>query len=290
MFKIFLHFAIVSIGTISLNAQNCQSNFITDAGPDINVCEGGSVNLGGVIGGDATKAVWRGGKGTFSPDRQTLSAEYTPDISENNLTIVLTLVSSKPGMEDCVPGRDDIKVTVNSAPVIEAGENVSMCPGQIIELSAKLVSGDAEKFIWSSTGTGSFKDPNSLTTNYNPSQQDIINGGCTVTLVAKPYGVCLPYSDALSISIPPTIKVTSEEQVNYEDGKPVKLGISVNKNEVEVQWKTTGSGNFNNLTSLQTNYTPSEQDRQKSKILLTVIVSPLGNSCPVVKEIILNMN
>jgi len=48
-------------------AQDCKAHFEVNAGPNIDVCESGTVQLHGIIGGDATTAAWRGGKGTLIP-------------------------------------------------------------------------------------------------------------------------------------------------------------------------------------------------------------------------------
>src|SRR5438094_330962 len=86
-------------------AQDCKGHFEVNAGPDIDVCEGGTVQLHGIIGGDATKAAWRGGKGTFTPGRFSVETEYTPSEEEKSSGLVLTLVASNPDMKDCPPAR-----------------------------------------------------------------------------------------------------------------------------------------------------------------------------------------
>jgi len=65
---------LLSACTMGLHAQDCNAHFEVNAGPDINVCETGSVNLGATTGGDVTRASWHGGKGTFVPNRNTLDA------------------------------------------------------------------------------------------------------------------------------------------------------------------------------------------------------------------------
>ena len=223
MYKILSLFVLLGIGISGLFTQNCKANFEADAGPDIDVCEGGSVNLNGIIGGDANNAVWRGGKGTFNPNRNALQVEYTPDSSEIDYKVVLTLVASNPNFSDCIPGRDAITITVNTQPVLEAGENKMICTGQSVELSGKLISGKAEKYIWKTSGTGTFSDSKNLITTYFPSEADIQKGGCAVKLIAKPFGVCMSDSDALSISIVPPVNVTVPEQINYIGHGPIKI-------------------------------------------------------------------
>ena len=270
--------------------QNCKANFEADAGPDIDVCEGGSVNLNGIIGGDANNAVWRGGKGTFNPNRNALQVEYTPDSSEIDYKVVLTLVASNPNFSDCIPGRDAITITVNTQPVLEAGENKMICTGQSVELSGKLISGKAEKYIWKTSGTGTFSDSKNLITTYFPSEADIQKGGCAVKLIAKPFGVCMSDSDALSISIVPPVNVTVPEQINYIGHGPIKIKATVDNSVVNVHWESTGSGAFNKSNTLENTYIPSDQDLQKNTIKISISTTREGTNCETTKVISVNMH
>ena len=270
--------------------QNCKANFEADAGPDIDVCEGGSVNLNGIIGGDASNAVWRGGKGTFFPNRNALLAEYTPDSSEIDHTVVLTLVASNPNFSDCIPGRDAITITVNTQPVLEAGENKMICPGQSVELSGKLISGKAEKYIWKTSGTGTFSDTKNPVTTYFPSEADIQKGGCAVKLIAKPFGVCMPDSDALSISIVSPVNLTVQEQINYTGNGPIKLKAIADNAVANVRWESTGTGTFGKSNLLENTYIPSDQDLQKNTIKISISVDRENTNCETTKVISVNMH
>lgn len=290
MYKILSLFVLLGIGNNELYTQNCKANFEADAGPDIDVCEGGSVNLNGIIGGDANKAVWRGGKGTFNPNRNALQVEYTPDSSEIDHSVVLTLVASNPDFSDCIPGRDAITITVNSQPVLEAGVNTIICPGQSVELSGKLISGKAEKYIWKTAGTGTFSDNKNLNTTYFPSEADIQAGGCAVKLIAKPFGVCMSDSDALSISIVQPVNVTVPELIDYTGNGPIKIKVTADNSVENVHWESTGTGSFNKSNTLENAYTPSDKDLLMKIINISISLTRVDADCETTKVISVNMN
>src|SRR5258706_7955581 len=79
-----------------VKSQDCKTHYEANAGPDINVCEGGTVQLNGTFGGDATEATWHGGKGIFLPGRNSAETEYTPAAEETGKNVVLTLMADNP--------------------------------------------------------------------------------------------------------------------------------------------------------------------------------------------------
>ena len=184
---------------INVSAQDCNAKFEVNAGPDIDVCESGSVGLNGIIGGDATEAVWRGGKGTFTPDRKALNAEYTPAPEEIGSGVVLVLVASDPKMK-CTPARSEIKITVNAQPKSNAGENIHACEGMAVQMKGS-ITGKAKELVWQSNGSGKFDDAGKADAKYFPSEKDIQNGGCSINLIAVPYGVCIPDTSTMILMI-----------------------------------------------------------------------------------------
>ena len=141
-------FAIVMFGFFTSYAQekDCTAKFEVNAGPDIDVCEGGQVNLFGSIGGDATKAVWRGGKGEVLPSRDSLEIHYVPTPEEYEKGVILILVANNPKL-NCPPARSQVAVRVNNQPKADAGANQRLCSGGIAKMSGK-VEGKAKEIIW----------------------------------------------------------------------------------------------------------------------------------------------
>ncbi len=274
---------ICCLASLSIRAQNCNAKFEVNAGPDIDVCENGSVGLNGIIGGDATEAIWRGGKGTFAPDRKALNAEYTPAQEEIGSGVVLILVASNSKMKDCQPARSEIKITVNSQPKANAGDNIRACEGKPIELHGS-ITGKAKKTSWVSHGSGTFENENSLIATYHPSEKDIMNGGCSIDLVAEPFGVCLADTSTMILMIDkgPDFVIGDAKA---EEGKPVKLSISTKDNPGKIQWTSEGSGTFSAVNAAAVTYTPSAADYSRGKILVNVEVTDQKGVCSLKKNL-----
>lgn len=181
------------------HAQNCKSKFESSAGPDIDVCAGGQVNLNGIIGGDASKGIWKGGKGIFEPSRNSTEVHYFPAEDEKG-NVVLTLEAFNPKFPDCVPARSNITLTLHREPHVTAGENLRIQPGSTAQLQGTS-TGDAKQLTWKTAGTGTFTNVHQLNALYTPSKTDIKNGGCSLTLVAEPFPGCPPDNASISLSI-----------------------------------------------------------------------------------------
>lgn len=134
----------VSIEEYEINevSNACTDPVIVDAGPDINVCIFGDVSLSGLISGAVTTGQWKGGSGTFYPDRYDLNAVYTPDPGEANIIVVLTLVSDDPG-GDCTADSAVVNITVDDAIAVDAGPDIAVCISGSVSLSGIVTGGSA---------------------------------------------------------------------------------------------------------------------------------------------------
>ncbi len=121
-----------------------------DAGADIRICSSVSSfpPLDGSIGGAATSATWSGGAGTFSPNANTLDATYVPSPSElasaDDITLILT-TNDPAGL--CPPVSDTLLYVIDSASVVDAGPDQTVCATDTIFLHATL-SGVATSMVW----------------------------------------------------------------------------------------------------------------------------------------------
>ena len=86
---------------------------------------------------------------------------------------------------------------------VNVGPGVSACSGDIIPLKAVL-SGSATSVVWSTSGTGSFSNPTSLSTTYTPSAADIAKGSVLLTATTNDpdgAGVCQVATSSLIATI-----------------------------------------------------------------------------------------
>ncbi len=116
---------------------------IANTGGPYTTCYGTPIVLNGSIGGSASSAQWIGGAGTFSPNRNTLNATYTPALSESGTSVSLTLKTDDP-IGVCTFVEAITTLTVNPLPAAITG-TANVCVGLTTTLANATAGGS-----WSS--------------------------------------------------------------------------------------------------------------------------------------------
>jgi PKD repeat protein len=111
-----------------------------NAGIDQTICAGGTVTLAGVIGGSAAVGTWSAASGSFSSST-SMSSVYTPTITSG--TITLTLTTDDPS-GPCPFVSDQVVLTVNPLPNVDAGLDQEICAGS----SISLIGNGANSYDW----------------------------------------------------------------------------------------------------------------------------------------------
>src|SRR6185369_2659033 len=184
--------AVSDAMTITVNAP-----VSANAGTDQTVCGvlAVSLNANVVIGGN-----WTGGSGTFTPNRTTANATYTPAAGEIGTTIALTWNAPDPdGAGPCTAAADAMTITVNAPVTANAGTDQSICGASVVSLNANLITGGN----WTG-GTGTFNPGrNAANATYTPTAAEI---GTTITLTWNApdpdgAGPCAAATDAMTITL-----------------------------------------------------------------------------------------
>jgi len=262
-----------------------------EAGSPITVCEGDPVPVSGTIGGSATSATWSSsGTGLFD-DATSLNAIYTPsagDIAAG--TVTLTLTTNDPAGV-CGPVSDDVVITINPLPEVDAGAPQSICAGSSVTLAGS-IGGAATSATWSSSGTGLFDNATSLNAVYTPSEDDIAAGTVTLTLTTNdPAGPCGSVSDDVVITIEPIATVEAGDPIITCDADPVQLNGSIGGSATSAIWSSSGTGLFDDATSLDAIYTPSAGDIAAGTVTLTLTTNDPAGACPSVSDnVVLTIN
>jgi gliding motility-associated-like protein len=172
---------------------------VTAAGADQTVCANNSaVMLSGSVTGGAGTGTWStSGDGTFTPDNVTLNATYNPgpnDSLTGNVMLVLTATQA------CLANTDTLVVTITPAPVVNAGNDQTICGGNGVQLSGSVTV--ASGAMWTTSGDGTFM-PNDSTLNamYVPGPNDISSGIAILWLTSTGNGLCNAVMDSMSITI-----------------------------------------------------------------------------------------
>jgi len=245
-----------------------------DAGANAHVCANAAeVLLSGAVT-VATGGVWSGGAGSFNPNSTTLSATYTPSLGEiaaGGVTLTLTTT----GIGNCTAVQDQLVITIDPVPVVNAGPDQSICSNNP-NLQLNGFVGNAPGAIWSG-GSGIYVSGATATaTQYQPTASEIAAGSITFTLTSTGTTICDAMSDQM------TITFTGAPVVDAG----VELAICANNSAVQLNGNVTnanggvwsgGNGTYapaNNVFAPV--YTPTAAEVAAGSVTLTL--TSTGNS------------
>ncbi|NQU33336.1 MAG: T9SS type A sorting domain-containing protein [Bacteroidetes bacterium] len=122
------------------------------------------------------------GDGTFD-NENAINPVYTPGITdiENGVT---SLILTAMGSEACGEIVDQLELTINTAPVANAGIDADICPMLTYTIEDALVL-NYEQILWTTNGDGSFDDPTTIQPTYTPGNIDITTKEVTLTLTTS---------------------------------------------------------------------------------------------------------
>ena len=249
---------------------------VVNANLDQRVCSDvASVSLGGSVT-VATGGTWTtNGTGTFSPNANTLTANYIPSaLDAISGDITLTLTST--GNGNCNAYSDQMIITFYNAPTVNVGPDQTVC-ADIGTVNLSPTTTDAVTYLWTTTGSGLFT-PNNTTeiADYIPSNADTANGSITLTLTVLADG-CSNYEDDLNITITPSPTVNAGNDITTcKDISSVSL-FGVVTVGTGGTWSTSGTGSFSpSANSLGGNYIPSSADTAAGSVTLTLTTTGNG--------------
>ena len=180
-------------------------------------------------------------------------------------------------------------LTINRAPVDNAGPNATICSGTTYTVSGASASNYAG-IQWTSNGTGTISNGTTLTPTYTPGAGE--TGVVTLTLTATPNTGC---STAAVSTMTITINATATASIGVAtaticEGSDYNLNAATVSNNNGLLWTTSGTGTFSNPAAVQPIYTPSAADINAGSVTLTL--TSYGNSpCPnATSTMVLNIN
>lgn len=167
-------------------------------------------------------------------------------------------------------------ITIIRNPVINAGADTLICEG-----SDYTTNGATASFFtnlsWSSTGTGSFANGNSVIATYTPSAADIAAGGVTLTMSVDALAPCTgTITDSFVLSINKAATVNAGPDASICNTIPFALSAATASNFSSVQWTTSGTLSFSNSSVVNPIYNPSTADMLSGSVTLTLNVIALA--------------
>jgi gliding motility-associated-like protein len=241
---------------------------IVNAGNDLTTCGEAPVILSGSSASDYQSLLWTtSGSGVFN-DPMILHPTYTPGISDVNAgSVFLTLHATS--AEPCDPDSSRVLLTIARPVYVYAGHDSSLCGDQPFQLSKAIAIGYST-ITWSTTGDGTFDDPNIVNPVYTPGNSDILQGKVTLTITAAGVYPCSSQTDSL------TLIINKKPTVHPGPDGVICQGMTFTVEGVTASdfshftWQSNGQGILSETTTLSPVYTPGTDETGTVVITLKV--------------------
>ena len=271
-----LYLTVSSGNLTSSDQKTAKVNYhpIVDAGPDGQLCENGNYQLSATSLNSSSIEWTSSGDGVFN-DPYLESAIYTPGVQDKITGTVNLTITAQPLAPCTATAYDEITLTIIHFPEVHAGEDMSTCGIQPVSLSAQV--SNVGSLLWTTSGSGTFSDPNSSTTQYFPSSTDLSTGNNGIILILcaeaiSPCNVNICDSINLSFNVAPT--ALGPTTIKRCEGVTFSLTGAVS-NHSSILWTTQGDGTFSNPYVIPTQYTPGPQDIENSGTIVTLNALPI---------------
>jgi gliding motility-associated-like protein len=250
---------------------------IADAGPDATICEGSTYTVTGASAFNYAGLFWTSnGMGTLT-NSTTLSPTYIPGTNEvGTVTLTLTVI----GINPCGDAIDFMLLNITPKATANAGPDISSCASTPVTLAAATAS-NYTSLDWTTSGSGTFNNPNILNPIYTPSPADILNGNVVLTLTANAGVPCPAASDDMKLTISKeAVANAGPDQSTCEGASYMIMGASA-QNYTSLLWTDNGMGTLTGSNTLTPIYTPAAGET--GQVTLTLTVTPVA-PCPVVTD------
>ncbi len=180
-----------------------------NAGPDGEICSNGMFFANQATAQNYRTVEWTtDGDGTFQ-NWYDLNTRYKPGTLDKNrgyFNLNLRAFS----MVNTDVANDSVYVTIESAPVVQAGADTTILSDSYALLHGQVSFSDS--VIWTTSGDGVFQDSTATHTVYFPGPTDISKKYARLKLTAHPLSPCtMPRNDEIKINITTVIGVNEAE-------------------------------------------------------------------------------
>ena len=253
----------------------------TNAGPNASICMGETFTVSGASVSNESSFEWTStGSGSLS-GISTLTPTYTPGIGEfGAVTLTLTAQSISPCTETSVA---QMILTIDQPVEADLGvTSDTICEGDDYNLNA--TADHYSSFSWSSTGSGTFVNANTLNPTYQSTAGDASLVSVTITLTAIPKGGCSSNAvSSMTLSVTKKPIVFAGNDTTLCEGDDYVLSGATISDGITPTWTTLGGdGTFNSNTLLNPTYTPGATDLSNGSVILVLTAQP---NAPCVNEV-----
>ena len=256
------------------------------AGADQNLCNTSSFTLAGNAAAPGTGA-W-----TIQSGTGTVTTPSSPTSTITGVTAT-TVVRWTISNGVCGSTFDEVSLTNEPVPVVDAGSNAETCQGINYNFSTQSTPASASNYgtiSWAHTGTGVLFNANTFTPTYQPGvgETGVINFTLTATSVG---GTCSSVNDVMTLTITPAVALNAGTDVETCEGVAEDLslrggGVATAVNYSTLSW-TGGTGSFSDATILNPVYTPGVGET--GAVTLTITANGNGSCATVTDQIVINV-
>lgn len=250
------------------------------AGSDLTICSDQTVALSGNASYAGTTLWSTLGDGSFD-DANLLNATYTP--GSNDITIgSVQLILHANGTGACAlsSDTDTVMVTLAPIPVANAGNDITVCQQSDYTINGASAN-NYSSIAWSTSGSGSIVNANTLNPTYNPSAADLASGSVILTFSATGINPCNQVvSDNLTMNFVPFLQVNAGVDGTICESSSFTVSTATAANYSAVLWSSMGSGIFTAANTLNPTYTPSSADIVSGSTML-ILTATSATPCNV---------
>jgi hypothetical protein len=255
-----------SVSTVNVTVHDVPMAY---AGKDSTICGNMMYTVLDATASNYTGLQWlTTGTGYFN-NSTLLHPTYVPSAADILAGQVKLILVAK-GYQPCPDAKDTLVLTLTAPPVANAGPDEQICEGSTFCLCGAYAYHYTSVW-WTTTGCGTFNNPNVLNPIYTPCPQDIIDG--CVKLVMHVQGVppCGEVTDTMVLCIRRIPIVYAGPDTTICNNETYTNLLSTALYQIGLKWITSGDGTFDKDTILHPTYTPGPGDILAGQVKLTLI-------------------
>jgi hypothetical protein len=257
---------------------------MADAGGDETICVGDEMDFAGRVSvSNYSNLQWvSSGMGSFSPSDNVPEPVYLPSPYDYDLGCIQLTLYAAPIYPCEEPAISEVELCFQQLPAVDAGSDATIAGNESYSLSG--VATNYTDLMWTTTGDGTFSNPELLSGIYYPGTQDKLNESVELCLTATAISPCLgDVEDCMILSIDTELSVYAgpDDTVCAETMKTgakdcYQLNPEIIGSYSAVQWSTGGDGFFDDETMVAPCYFHGPGDLSNGFVILTINVIAKG--------------
>ena len=244
---------------------------VADAGSDGSICENSSFTVTDADSSDCAGILWtHNGSGSFD-DAGLINPTYTPVPADAGNVVTITLRAY--GNADCADSLDVAYITIEPAPVADAGSDGAICENSSFTVT-DADSSNCAGIVWTHNGGGSFDNSGLINPTYTPVVGDI---GTTITLTLRAIGNadCADSLDVAYITIEPVAVADAGSDASICENSFYTVFDADSSDCAGILWTHDGNGSLDNATIIDPTYTAVPADAGDA---VTLTLTAYGNA------------